>query len=136
MSAPLRDVLIAEALLAARLGLRRHFQWIRWGLPWVGGFLVGVVTGYNVPRMLAGGLCLWLLFIAITAIYSRWMTRRVDDLMVEILGVDAMYEGLEHYRWPFTVANTLRWLAAGAWMVPGERMRYLKARNPGLPIAE
>ncbi|GAA1586979.1 MULTISPECIES: hypothetical protein [Kribbella] len=131
--AELRDLMIAQALLAYRMGAHRHRRWFK-----LADFIAGVVLGgFAVslwPFQLAAPLAMCaviLLHIAAVAIYSRWFTRRVDRQLLPVLGAAAMAEGMRHLSFPMKPVNVLRWLWSGAAPLASERMRWLQVAAPG-----
>ena len=123
------DLVVAEAMQRAALGMRRH-QWIFR----VGYFCLGAISVVLVARLtgwpLLPGLALSFAVVIVgvllsSAAYARWLYRRVDRRLVEILGPETMREGLEHMVRPMNAGNVLRWLWAGAGVLPAERLRWL-----------
>lgn len=129
-----RDLAIAQALLAYRLGLPQHRRWYKRVQVVVGGVLALLATvqwGYLVGVSVVMAL-LVLLNIVASAILSRWFIRRLDGRLVPILGARAMAVGLRHMYRPLKPAGVLRWLWAGAEPRGSERLRWLRAAQPGI----
>ncbi|MFF0264543.1 hypothetical protein [Kribbella sp. NPDC004536] len=131
------DVVIAQALLAYRLGVPRHHRWFRRATFVVGAALM--LAGLSVwpiyvawPVAVCGGI---LLHVAASAVYSRWLMRRLDLLMLPVLGAAAMAEGIRHLSFPMKPGTLARWLWSGAGPLASERLRWLQAAAPGISSA-
>jgi hypothetical protein len=128
---PLFDLVVAESLQRAAFGMHRHHRILQ-----VGYLVMAAASVVVVDRLFALPLlpewavtmaAVVLAVLLISATYARWLYRRVDRRLREILGTEALREGLEHVRRPMNAANVLRWLWAGAGVLPGERLRWLNA---------
>ncbi|TCC16498.1 hypothetical protein [Kribbella speibonae] len=129
-----RDLAITQALLAYRMGLPRHLRWYKRVQAVAGCLLAMVATaqwGFLVGAPLALTLFVSLNLVA-SAIHSRRFVQRLDRQMLPILGADVMAQGLRHMYRPLKPAGVLRWLWAGAEPRGSERLRWLRAAQPGI----
>ena len=135
MPVHVQDFLIAQEFTQARLGVWRQRRWllgtmnalaivfsfvavgraVRWSDSYVVGFLIGCAGAYLVWAGVR---------LVVSAVWSRWMVRRSDPRLVELLGRDEVLSALSWWvdsGW----RPSVRWLLGGALPTPRERLRRL-----------
>lgn len=135
MPVHVQDFLIAQEFTQARLGAwrqRRRLQWAMTALAivlgfvavgravrWTDSYFVGFLVGCTGAYLVWAGVRL-----VVSAVWSRWMTRRCDPRLVELLGRDEVMSAL---RWWVDSGwrPSVRWLLGGAVPTPAERLRRL-----------
>lgn len=128
------DVIVAQALLAYRMGLPRHHRWFK-RAEIVAGAALMLAAVQLWPIYVAWPVAVFvviLLHLAASAVYSRWLTRRLDLQMLPVLGAAVTAEGIRHLSFPMKPGNLTRWLWSGAGALASERLRWLQAAAPGI----
>lgn len=137
MPAEVREFLVAQEFVQARLGVWRHRRLMKNLVLVVAGVLGFVVvvatagtTSFSVAAFLAGCAVAWVsitaIQIGIVAVWSRWFVRRADRQLVEVLGRERVVSALG---WWVRIGwrPSVRWLLNGATPTAKERLRRLDA---------
>lgn len=130
------DFLIAQELVQTNLGVYRQLRWIRvWRTVFamvlgLSAALIGAMLLEPLWRafVVAMGIAYVLMTgvnLVLSAIWSRWATRRADRRLVEVLGKRQVVEALEWYA-AGARPSVLRYLRRGAPPRPRERLRWLR----------
>ena len=124
------DFLVAQELVAARNGVFDQRRRLQVGLGVVYGFSAVIlvwVTDVGFPlNLLMAVSAYFLIHRVVAGVWWRWFLRRVDQSLVELLGVTVVADGL---RWTSALQDwpkDLRWLWRGAPPGPMDRLAWLR----------